>query len=585
LSSEVLLGYGQGCSTEAAAQFERKRVRKNTRHVGAYQRALHRLACHLVNHPSKEPRPMLGAYFAEEIIMVATANRKSAPCGQKTVMLRRLDNHLCVDPATPEAVDSLLATTHSAPPVPGSFLKARPNPRLLGEVCAMLGNELLCTSAGLEPVVRTALAKAGYEVKLFGTPLGELPAPDLTYIQHTNQVNRSVIEFVRARPRGIIRTGYAVDPLRLIAQVAVAWPNLKIAVAVSTRDEATKVGAALGKLLGEVTVITGGNCPSKVCRVVVITYDGLTAMPIYFEDAKGKFYLNSLEMMFVLDAHVAVNRVHAISGALRARLYGFPSSFNVISALDRDNQARLFGFAELLIQEEGYRQRQVKVLRYPIKGGIDLIGLSGVALKRQGIWHNELRNRKIARLARELITDPKALAKMLQLPDTDAMLTERARGNILVVVENVEHALALHAKLTEFFICHGPEDSTDGLSKEQMQLLNRLPNPFSLPPIGFIVTTTALRDLDLRCADVLIRADAGSDLPSISIDALKERDNNPAKPLLVIDCHDKQHPAIRRLSRLRQQAYQRRGWLAPYADAEQARVDAFLASRPRRPSR
>jgi hypothetical protein len=97
-------------------------------------------------------------------------------------------------------------------------------------------------------------------------------------------------------------------------------------------------------------------------------------------------------------------------------------------------------------------------------------------------------------------------------------------------------------------------------------------------------STTALPDLDLRCADVLIRADAGSDLPPIQTDALKERDNNPAKPLLVIDCHDKQHPALRRLSRLRQQAYQRRGWLAPYADPEQARVDAFLAARPRRPT-
>jgi hypothetical protein len=538
-----------------------------------------------------EPSARRVADSARKDIMVATTITRPATTTRQTITLCQQDNQLRLEPVPAEVMESLLATTHSASQVPGCAFGVHEKPILLGQLRSEAGHDVLYTKAAMEPVVRTALAKAGYAIRTSGTPLGELPAPNLDNLRLWDLINPSVIDFVRAKPRGIIRNGYKVDPSWLIAQVALAWPTMKIAVVVRTHDEASRVGAALGDLVSDVSVIAGSRCPSEVSQLVVTTYEGLAQTPRYKGPDHSVFDVSWLDMIFVLDAHDAVSKVamQALSRALRARLYGFPSRFQMIPPLDRDHQATLFGFAELVVPEEGYRQRQVEVLRYPIKGGMDLAKLSDVALKRQGIWHNELRNRKVARLAQNLLKDPRLLARMLQLPETDAALEDRSPGNIAVVVENLEHALALNAKLPEFFISHGSEASTEGLSPEQVQLLNRQPGPFAVPPLGIIVTTTALKDplkdLNLRIIDVLIRADAGSDLPPINADSLIERDSNIAKPLLLVDFHDRQHPALRRLSRLRQQAYQKRGWLPPGADPEQARVDQFLATRPRRPSR
>jgi hypothetical protein len=196
--------------------------------------------------------------------MVTTTITRPATTTRQTITLGRQDNHLCVDPATPEVIDSLLATTHSASQVPGSAFELHQEPILLGELRSEVGHEVLYTKAALEPVVRTALARAGYDIRAYGTALGELPAPDLGNLQLWDHINPSVIEFVRAKPRGIIRNGYGVDPSRLTAQVALAWPTKKIAVVVRTHDEVNRVGAGLGDLVNDVSVIAG--CPCVCAR-------------------------------------------------------------------------------------------------------------------------------------------------------------------------------------------------------------------------------------------------------------------------------------------------------------------------------
>jgi hypothetical protein len=204
-----------------------------------------------------------------------------------------------------------------------------------------------------------------------------------------------------------------------------------------------------------------------------------------------------------------------------------------------------------------------------------------VALKRSGVWHNQLRNRKIARLAQEFLTQPEAFARLL--PGTPAAPPDLCSDNVVVVVENIEHASALSAKLPEFYIGHGPGLATEGLTPQLVQLL-KLPSPFSVSPQGIIATTSAaFMDFDLRATNVIIRADAGCDHFFINASRLVEPDTEPAKPLLLIDFHDKHHPALRQQSRLRWQAYRQHGWFAPGADSEQARVDQFLATRPKRP--
>jgi hypothetical protein len=80
--------------------------------------------------------------------------------------------------------------------------------------------------------------------------------------------------------------------------------------------------------------------------------------------------------------------------------------------------------------------------------------------------------------------------------------------------------------------------------------------------------------------DVLVRADGGVGLPALGSMELTEPNSEPVRLLLVVDVDDRHHPVLRRRSRSRREAYDRRGWFAPGVEPVQARVNEFLATRP-----
>jgi hypothetical protein len=111
---------------------------------------------------------------------------------------------------------------------------------------------------------------------------------------------------------------------------------------------------------------------------------------------------------------------------------------------------------------------------------------------------------------------------------------------------------------------------------------------------------------------VVIRADGGTGLPAwmvgmfshpiiYGINNLAEESssaeepgqivypiNNPVQPspakldrLLLIDLDDRHHPVLRRWSRQRWIAYAQQGWYSPGVDPAQARIERFLANRPK----
>src|SRR5262245_10296919 len=112
-------------------------------------------------------------------------------------------------------------------------------------------------------------------------------------------------------------------------------------------------------------------------------------------------------------------------------------------------------------------------------------------------------------------------------------------------------------------------------------MLNSPPAPSAPRPLPAVVTAAALPEVDLARVGVLVRADGGAGLPPLGPGQLVEPDEGPARPLLLIDLHDRHHPALRRQSRRRQDAYADRGWFAPGVEPVQARAERFLAGRPR----
>jgi hypothetical protein len=224
----------------------------------------------------------------------------------------------------------------------------------------------------------------------------------------------------------------------------------------------------------------------------------------------------------------------------------------------------------------------VQVVRYPVKGGEQLppeLGL--VELKRRGVWHNGLRNRKVAQLARAFAGGDHAELDRL-LPGSRSLVPMVPPRDVLVLVENVEHALALAQRLPDWVLLTGPDLHEDGLTPEQVGRLHTMPDPFRADPLHAVATTAALADMDVAQVDVLVRADGGTNLPPVTDEMLAEPAEGPERPLLLVDMVDRQHPVLRRRSRSRQQAYEERGWFAAGIDTVQARVEHFLANRPGR---
>src|SRR5262249_49482431 len=114
------------------------------------------------------------------------------------------------------------------------------------------------------------------------------------------------------------------------------------------------------------------------------------------------FDVSWLDIVIVLDAISATWKLApwTLGHASRARVYGLLAAGARLSPLEKDQLTALFGFETLTIPRHGHRERLVQLAHYTIRGGMVLpASLNGVPLKRRGLWHNAVRNRKIIHLA------------------------------------------------------------------------------------------------------------------------------------------------------------------------------------------
>jgi hypothetical protein len=274
-----------------------------------------------------------------------------------------------------------------------------------------------------------------------------------------------------------------------------------------------------------------------------------------------------------LEATTTVAR-GCLGHAARARVYGLLPLDASPSPLEADLLRAVFGFEEAVLPRHGHRERPVVVLRHPVRGGVPLPpGLAGVPLQRRGVWQHPIRNRRVARLAAACAAG--TAHEVLGPAAADAV------PGVVLLAGNVEHGIALAARLPEDWLLIASDVHEAGLSREQVRRLHRPVSPFRAGPLYAVATPAVLANLDLSCAGVLVRADAGVGPPPLAPAQLIELDDGPARPLLLVDFDDRHHPTLRRRTRLRRQAYTERGWLAPGVDAVQARVASTTArSRP-----
>jgi hypothetical protein len=433
--------------------------------------------------------------------------------------------------------------------------------------------------AGLLPIVLRFAESAGYAARIQRKEAAVLPEPDYSSTENLPLLDRGFLRCVQLHDRALVRYDpSAVDPALLVAQVALAWPQLSLVVAVTRVEEARWLRDQLRTHLPAVVAVTSRNRvpDSQVGRVTVATYTGLGSTGIEIEKCNILLAWNAVEAS-------RPNALSCLGHARRARMYGLLAGTEPQAPFDRDVVRLLFGFKEV---EVPWPSRVEVVWCRNVRCPAMPEGIDTVQVKRHGLWRNHARNRQVARFARKLQAGEwQAIQKCL--PSGAAGLVNGSQATVVVLVENVEHAEALARFLRGWRIarhhCWNPGGVGQGIHESTGSLGTETGNSQ-----GFIATALGIKALDVTQIDVLIRADAGVGLASLmpfSQEQILLRKNNlpehrwQESQLLLVDFEDRHHPLLRRWSRLRRVAYEERGWYAPGVDPLRARVDRFLADR------
>jgi hypothetical protein len=143
-----------------------------------------------------------------------------------------------------------------------------------------MGEPALTLWAGLEPAACAVLTRAGYAIETMGRGR-PFPAPRPARSGRLDVHDPLLLDGVYRHERALLR--YApgeVDPVRLVAQVALAWPKKTLAVVVSGIGEARRVRDRLRGLGIGAWAVSSDNRSALVGRVVVSTF----AVSVMFVD-------------------------------------------------------------------------------------------------------------------------------------------------------------------------------------------------------------------------------------------------------------------------------------------------------------
>ncbi len=418
--------------------------------------------------------------------------------------------------------------------------------------------------AGLDPLLRELFERAGIEVVLKGKRPEPLPPPDLERLDGLAPHDAALLEFVRSRERGLIRFpgGGEVCPARLIAQIALAYSELRIAVAATRNADARAVARELAAY---------GVKDARAGRVLTGTYLDLLEQKKALPRLDVYFALNPTEL---IDSFMNAG-VECVRRLDRARLYGIvPDELRVAPRI-RDHLTALFSMEETYVPKHGYHAMPVEAAFVPMYGGSRPPDHRDDQIVKQfGVHEHHLRNRRVVRLAQAVADGDIALLKA-QFADVAALGKKRVSGRVGVLVDHVEHGLLLAAKLGWPLVA-GPTVNEQGLSAEQQAILVTGREKKQRTKESVVVTATGMAHAGRF--DLVIRADAGTGLPPIPEAKMRVR-NGQDRRLLVIDFLDRHHPVLRKWSRQRQEAYRGAGW-GVVGETPPSPLDRFLATRP-----
>lgn len=451
------------------------------------------------------------------------------------------------------------------------------NASLIAEHESLANNATPRPNAGLITIVAYRLLQSRIRPAVVGQPtVRALPPPALNNIPDHHPVDAAVLHFVSERSHGLIHYRTGVSRARIIAQMTQAWPHATFAIATASHGEAQRLRRQLYELGVKTTSVTTRWCPEHPGRIVIGTYAALGHTQV--ECNKRDFF-------------VAANATHALGEQAQRcllqvdagfRLFGFVSEDVRFSPWEQDWLTATFGLDEIYVPGYAHQQVTPQVVWAPFRWHAqEGNGGNGKAVAQpQLIWRNHVRNRRIARLARALVAGDHT-AIVTDAPDVAPALAANDARRVIILVDGVDHAVALAERLADWPIVTGDHVETRGLVSRQRRLLTAGTSRW-VTGASTIVTTAGASRLDLGDGQtMIIWASAGRHLPPLP-PAWRMARTGEARELLLMDIDDRGSGPLVEWKRHRQAAYRRADWLPPGTDLLTARIERFLAERPKR---
>ena len=456
-------------------------------------------------------------------------NEGSGPSNGRAVTIVYRNEQFRLDPQGPEIAAALGTISRAAVPDAEHGYRLVDRPGIAAGTCGTSPQR--GPAARRLPPARPSRVRAYHAAPIVGAASGLARAAEGA-VRWQGLCDRQMLALVQTQDHGLIRYGAhgGIDMAWLIAQIALAYPLATVAVMVGSVDLGYRLRQRVGRWVRGVVMLDAQPNTRTVGRVVIGTPYGL---------ADDGAELNKRALVLFPRAQDALQE-HAQTALMTAdprfRLFGFLPADCKFSPCEQDWIRATFGFSEVTIPRHGFVERPVRTVWSPVDGGPRFpLGASVLELKRLGIWQHPVRNRRIARIAREFSRrDINWLRR--RIPEFAMAGIASTACRVLVVVEGVDHALALAKLLPDWPVIVGDGVCEAGFDRYQRQLLAQrrtMPSTTGL----MIATLAGLAQpgvLDFNSVDVVVWAGGGSHLPPLPAEMLICRPEQ-TRALLLVD--------------------------------------------------
>ncbi|MEO2034271.1 MAG: hypothetical protein ABGZ35_19520 [Planctomycetaceae bacterium] len=429
-------------------------------------------------------------------------------------------------------------------------------------------------NAGCLDALRYKAAQSGLELRVSATtPIVQLPDP-----QNVDQLpHPALADFVHANERGLIFAAGSVELGLIIAELAAAYPALRIIVVCDSVITLRKVEKTVRKIMSaddtrasQIAVVHDKE------RLQIVDDEPMPRIILTTPVATADLDLATGDIVALVDAtDCTQQRFQRALETMDAsfRLFGILDPTRKLTHYESGKVRATFGFDQIDLMSCRRVRRDVQVAWVHHFGQQRNHSEAEASFDYgRDIIRNGHRNDTVARTAKALSAGRQITGGHRR--DIRKWTDSHGPGplRVTILVDRPEHAIELNRLLPDCFVTFGPDTDLRGVSRKTADLLGpRLRRPGLIS----IAVAEAARGFKGWGSDVVIWAGAGTSAAAIPPSWMFSWER-VARPMLIVDFQDRFSGQVRKWSHQRRQAYAARDIYGVDECPKVRRIERFL---------